>query len=195
MIEARLKASARTAWTDRRLAEACLQGSEEAWSALIDKYKNLIFSIPIKYGFPREDATEIFQQVCVELFTQLPKLKNPQGLAKWLMQVTAHRCYHWKRTQGRFVPLEAEPVAETASGTELPEELLHQVEAEQKLREGLARLTPRCRQLVDMLFFEQPPVPYGDVAGRLGLSLGSIGFIRGRCLGKLRALLKKAGLE
>lgn len=192
MIEAQSKGP-QTAWTDQRLAEACLQGSAEAWSALIEKYKNLIFSIPVKYGFPRDDATEIFQQVCVELLTELPNLKNPQGLAKWLIQVTAHRCYHWKRSQGRFVSLEEELLPETVTSPELPEELLHQVETEQKLRDELAALTPRCRQLIEMLFFEQPARSYNEVATSLGLATGSIGFIRGRCLGKLRARLEKAG--
>ena len=50
---------------DGLLVQECLKGSEEAWSALIDKYKNLIFSIPIKYGFSPDEAAEIFQAVCL----------------------------------------------------------------------------------------------------------------------------------
>ncbi|MFZ3363707.1 MAG: hypothetical protein WA153_09715, partial [Candidatus Acidiferrales bacterium] len=69
-------------WTDTRLVKECLRGSEAAWSALIDKYKNLIFSIPIKYGFSSDDATDIFQAVCVELLSELPKLRKPKALPK-----------------------------------------------------------------------------------------------------------------
>jgi hypothetical protein len=58
------------AWPDRRLVAECLEGNEEAWSALVDKYKNLIFSIPVKYGFSPDDASDIFQAVCVELMSQ-----------------------------------------------------------------------------------------------------------------------------
>ena len=47
--------------------------------------------------------------------------------------------------------------------------------------------------MVRLLFYEQPPLPYNEVARRLGLATGSIGFIRGRCLQKLRAQLKAAG--
>jgi len=46
---------------------------------------------------------------------------------------------------------------------------------------------------VRLLFYEQPPIPYDEVARRLGLATGSIGFIRGRCLKKLRANLKASG--
>ena len=37
-------------WSDARLVRACLDGNELAWSALIAKYKNLIYSIPLKAG-------------------------------------------------------------------------------------------------------------------------------------------------
>jgi hypothetical protein len=46
-----------------------------------------------------------------------------------------------------------------------------------------------------MLFFEQPPLPYAEVARRLGLATGSIGFIRGRCLERLRKLLMESGFR
>jgi hypothetical protein len=45
------------------------------------------------------------------------------------------------------------------------------------------------------LFFEQPPLPYTEVARRLGLATGSIGFIRGRCLDRLRKLLVESGFR
>src|SRR5271155_1959372 len=76
----------RVAWPDTRLVRECVRGSEEAWSALIDKYKNLIFSIPIKYGFSPDDATDVFQSVCLDLLTELPKLREPKALPKWIMQ-------------------------------------------------------------------------------------------------------------
>ena len=53
------------AWPDTRLVRECRNGNEEAWAALLDKYKNLIFSIPIKRGLPREEAADVFQRVCV----------------------------------------------------------------------------------------------------------------------------------
>jgi DNA-directed RNA polymerase specialized sigma24 family protein len=46
-----------------------------------------------------------------------------------------------------------------------------------------------------MLFFETPARPYQEVARELGIATGSIGFIRGRCLKKLRQALEQEGLE
>ena len=44
-----------------RLVRECLDGDPNAWAELIDKYKNLIYSIPIKYGLTRDEAADIFK--------------------------------------------------------------------------------------------------------------------------------------
>jgi DNA-directed RNA polymerase specialized sigma24 family protein len=46
-----------------------------------------------------------------------------------------------------------------------------------------------------MLFFEEPARPYQQLAADLGLSTGSIGFIRQRCLERLRKRLNEAGFS
>jgi RNA polymerase sigma factor (sigma-70 family) len=74
-------------------------------------------------------------------------------------------------------------------------ETLAQLEQEQIVRDVVAKLPPRHKELVQMLFFEQPPLPYAEVATRLGLATGSIGFIRGRCLDKLRKSLVEFGFN
>jgi RNA polymerase sigma factor (sigma-70 family) len=185
----------RVAWPDTRLVRECLRSSEEAWSALIDKYKNLIFSIPIKYGFSADDATEIFQAVCVELLTELPKLREPKALPKWLMQITAHKCFHRKREQQRTESSDDGDESREPSVPAGAEGILRQAEEEQFLRNALFGLPPRCRQLIEMLFFEDPPRPYQQVAQSLGIATGSIGFIRQRCLKCLRKQLAETGFQ
>ena len=183
-------------WTDERLVAECRKGNQDAWSGLIEKYKNLIFSIPIKFGLPREDASDIFQAVCLDLLSDLPQLREPRALPKWLMQMSFHKCLRWKKQ--RLVlfddPLEIEGASE-ASSEELPEEMMYQVQREQMLRDAVASLAPRCHRMIAMLFFESPARPYQEVAKELGLATGSIGFIRGRCLRMLRQRLQKAGFQ
>src|SRR2546426_1136334 len=72
---------------------------------------------------------------------------------------------------------------------------VHQIECEQMLRNALAELSPRCRELIRMLFFETPARPYREAARTLGIATGSVGFIRGRCLERLRKHLEKAGFK
>lgn len=182
--------------SDERLVRQCLAGDSESWAALIDKYKNLIFSIPIKYGLSRDDSADIFQGVCLELLSELPNLRDARALPKWLMQVTAHKCFHWKHREQRLVSSDSDDT-QIPEG-EIPpiaEQLLREAEQEQIVRDALAKLAPRCRQLVQMLFYEEPVRPYRDIAAELGLAVGSIGFIRQRCLDRLRRTLDELGFS
>lgn len=178
---------------DRQLVDACLRGSEEAWDALLGKYHRLIYSIPLKYGGTREDAADIFQAVCIELFTELPCLRNVDNIRPWLMTVTAHQAYHWKRRQQRRTQREVPGLEEPEMEIALPPALTADVEREQLVREAVARLPARCRELIRGLFYEYPTWSYAQVARHLGLRPGSIGFIRGRCLQRLEQLLEELG--
>lgn len=173
---------------DEELVRECLKGDQEAWSDFVDKYKNLIFSVPIKYGFSREEAADIFQDVCLGLLSELKSIREPKAIAKWLLMVTAHKCYRWKKRSQRTVSLDNEeqlpgPLPEVPAEAQ---EIVVQAEREQKMREAISSLPARCQRLVQMLFFEDPPMPYQEVAATLGIAMGSIGFIRQRCLSKLK---------
>src|SRR6266446_5094636 len=180
---------------DTRLVRECLSGSEQAWSSLIEKYKALIYSIPVKYGLPPHEAADVFQSTCMELLTRLPQLREPRALPKWLMQVAHHQCYRWKRQQRRVVSRDAEPDLPVPETPAIAESLVQQTQEEQMLRQAMAFLTPQCRRLVELLFFEVPPRPYSDVAAELGLAVGSIGFTRQKCIERLRRHLDELGFH
>jgi DNA-directed RNA polymerase specialized sigma24 family protein len=78
---------------------------------------------------------------------------------------------------------------------ETAESLVLEAEREQTLRDAVQRATPQCRQLIRMLFFENPPLPYQDVAAGLGIVTGSIGFVRRKCLDRLRRHLEESGFR
>ena len=181
---------------DELLVQGCIQGEPRAWERLIDKYKRLIYSIPIKYGASPDDAADVFQTVCIEALNSLPQLKNAQSLRSWLITLTIRQAYRWKKKQCHHVELDAlEPGVAEAIACISQNDTLLQLEQEQIVREVVAQLPPRNRELVRLLFFEQPALPYTEVAQRLGLATGSIGFIRGRCLETLRKALLEYGFN
>jgi len=182
-------------WSDERLVRACLAGSEPAWSALIDKYKTLIYAIPRRYGASPEDAADIFQAVCLELFSELPRLRKIGALRSWIITVTAHQAFHWKRRQRRRVDREPAHLDDEMIEIAVPmrRDEIERAEREQMLRDATASLPSRCQEMIRLLFFLEPPLAYSEVAKRLGLATGSIGFIRGRCLKRLRTALQRMG--
>jgi RNA polymerase sigma factor (sigma-70 family) len=190
----KLAREGQASWSDERLVAECLQGNEQAWSGLIEKYKNLIYSIPVKMGM-YDDAPDIFQAVCLDLVSDLPNLREPRALPKWLMQACYRKCLQYRRKSEKYSAAKepAEELAVAAEPSSLPENVLCELEKEQMVRDAVAELTPRCERMVRMLFFETPPRPYEEIARELDLATGSIGFIRGRCLAKLRKQLEKLG--
>ena len=134
--------------------------------------------------------------MCADLVAELPRLRRHEALKPWLMRVTRHKTLHWK-TQVRRESLWAQ-AADASDALAMADgagaKLLEDVQREQALREAIASLPPRCREMVRLLFYEQPPLPYNEVARRLGLATGSIGFIRGRCL-RSWARLKPRGSD
>jgi RNA polymerase sigma factor (sigma-70 family) len=182
-------------WSDERLVKACLSGNEEAWSLLIEKYKALIYSIPVKYRLPSHEASEVFQATCVELLQHLSELREPRALPKWLMQVAHHQCFRYKKQQQRLVSRDGDADLPEPETPAIAETLVQQTQEEQILREAMAALSPQCRRLVELLFFESPARPYSEVATELGLAVGSIGFTRQKCMDRLRKLLGELGFD
>ena len=191
-ITPRLRGPDRT-WSDARLIRYCLNGDERAWAALIEKYKNLIYSIPLRYGASPDDAADIFQSVCVELLSELPRLRKRASFRSWLITVTAHQAFQWKRKTRRRAEDELTPADEERLETDPSPDVVEQLQREQVMREAIAELPPRCREMITLLFFSEPQLPYRDVARQLGLAVGSIGFIRGRCLKRLQRMLEDRG--
>lgn len=179
-------------WDDAELIERCLAGDPDAWEALLQKYKRLIYAVLMRYRLSEQDAADLFQSVCIDLYNELTQLRDSGALRGWLARVTANACFHHKRklSKRQFEDIEEANVQNDPEAARWMEE----IERDQLVREALLRLTPRCRELLRLLFFEDPPRAYEEVARSLGLATGSIGFIRGRCLKKLAQELEKVGL-
>lgn len=112
------------------------------------------------------------------------------------MQASYHKCLRFRRQ--KLDLLDDQAHIEERPGTkteELPEEMLYQLQREQMLRDAVATLPARCNRLIGLLFFDEPPRPYQEVAKELKLATGSIGFIRGRCLKLLRQRLENEGFR
>lgn len=182
-------------WTNTRLVQECLRGNEQAWNMLVDRYKNLIYGIPIRYGLPPQDAADIFQAVCLDLFNELARLRDPEALQAWIIRVATNKCYHWKRRMAVLTDghVDNGGLDLLSDDEPMPADTMALLEREQLVRDAVEMLPVRCRQMIALLFFEQPPQPYDEVAEKLGLARGSIGFIRGRCLKRLKRILQDKG--
>ena len=177
--------------SDRRLVRACLDGDDRAWEALVERYQGLVYSLALRKGLAAEDAADLFQAVWVQAYLKLSSLRDLGSIRSWLISVTVNACYHSNRRRRQLALRETSDLTPADLTSHPPTQPVNLAEAEAQLevQRAIASLPPRCQELIRLLFYTQPPVPYREVAERLGLAVGSIGFIRGRCLEKLQRLL------
>src|SRR6266481_9904474 len=77
---------------DEELVRACLNGDQLAWAELIRSYQRLIYSVARVLCPDDDDADEIFQQVCLELYQRLADVRDVASLPRWLVIVTRRQC-------------------------------------------------------------------------------------------------------
>jgi RNA polymerase sigma factor (sigma-70 family) len=86
--------------------------------------------------------------------------------------------------------LEADSLADMA---ELPDEIVQRLEQEYIIAAAIRQLDPRCRRLLQQLYFEPDRKSYREIAKTLKIKPDSLGPLRSRCLEKLKKELKKMG--
>jgi RNA polymerase sigma factor (sigma-70 family) len=162
-------------------------GQKQAWDAIVERYSPLIWSICRRHQLGGADAEDVSQAVWLALVSQLGNLRHPAALPGWLATTTRRECTRVLRARCRLPEtgygLDVEKTPDGHSAT--PEHELLLAERNATLREAFARLPPGDQRLLSLLIAD-PPVPYAEISARLGISVGSIGPYRGRCLDKLR---------
>lgn len=176
--------------TDPQLIEQCRQGQSDAWQHIISRYERLLFSIPLNYGLTHADAADIAQLTFTTLVEHLDRLRPDSNLGGWLATVARRHTLHHLRKHKREFLGQDEDVADSHFLLNTPgSDATAYWERVNWLNQGLDLLDERCRDLLLRLYFSEEQPAYETVAEELGLRLGSIGPIRGRCLDRLRTIL------
>jgi RNA polymerase sigma factor (sigma-70 family) len=182
---------------DRYLIASCLEGHAAAWEALITRYQRLIYSVPLKLRLSQDDAADIFQSVCLKLYEKLQTLRDHEKLSSWLITTATRESW---RTATRNHRESLSVNSDQESGSELSsriadtrplaDEQKEMLERQQVVRQAVAALPERCRDMLDMLFYRKDELSYAEIARRMCMPISSVGPTRARCLEKLRKLLQ-----
>jgi RNA polymerase sigma factor (sigma-70 family) len=178
---------------DAELIKQCLTGDDQAWTALLERYGNLIYSIALKAGLSSDDAADVFQSVCLAMLNGLEQVNDASRLGSWVATITRRHIYRIWEQQGHsgLIPdCEEQELANQPDHAPLPDELMEQLEEERMLRQAVSMLDDPCRQLVTALFYEDEPKSYEQLAQEMGLSASTLGPKRGRCLRRIRRILE-----
>jgi RNA polymerase sigma factor (sigma-70 family) len=179
---------------DPEIIGLCLNGDSKAWEALIRRYRRLIYSIPVKFGFQTADAADVFQSVCVKMLEHLGTLKDESKVSAWLITTTRRQCIQLRAYKQRESSTD-DSFEEPLDPAENLEEVQIEVQQQQTIRDAVRQLPDRCRKLIEMLYFDSNERSYEEIAETMEMPIPSIGPTRARCLEKLKAKLRTRGIK
>ncbi|MFF4469008.1 sigma-70 family RNA polymerase sigma factor [Streptomyces sp. NPDC001599] len=132
---------------------------------------------------------DLEQAVWLRLLERLEADGPPPDPHRWLRSAVRTEARRTRRRARHERPYGTEPagVAAYAYAYE-PERIALTAARHRALREAVRRLPGRCPRLMEALLSPRD-LTYREIAGELGISQGSLGPERSRCLGCLRRLL------
>jgi len=77
---------------DEYYIEKTLHGDANAFSFLIERYKDMVFTLAVKMTKSKEDAEEISQDSFVKAYRYLPKFKGDSKFSTWLYKISYNTC-------------------------------------------------------------------------------------------------------
>jgi RNA polymerase sigma factor (sigma-70 family) len=178
----------------RSLVGAAATGDEGAWNALVDRFSPLVYAIVRGFRIDPADAADVNQTVWLRLVENLGRLREPEHVGAWLATTTRNECLRALRLASRQVPTDDEAVFDRPDPDERTDRLLLLSERDAALWRAFEELPERCRHLLRVVIADPPP-SYEEVAAAVGLSVGSVGPTRARCLKQLRQSAELAGID
>jgi len=181
---------------DAALVARLKAGDPRAWPIFLDRYERLIYSVPRRMGLDADEAADVFQEVSIAFLKGLPRLRDAKTIPRWLAQ-TAFRIARDRRARKkRELRPEEEGFWETrADPTPQVLDALESEEARREVTRALEAVTPRCRELLTLLFLADPAPSYAEIAHRLGQPIGALGPTRQRCLARMLEVLAPGGIK
>ncbi|WP_329458732.1 sigma-70 family RNA polymerase sigma factor [Streptomyces sp. NBC_01497] len=135
------------------------------------------------------EARDLEQAVWVRLLERLSGQGPPPDASRWVRETVRGEARRARRTAAREMPYGTGSAHHPRTDPEAgPERVVLRAERRLAIREAVGRTPGRCPGLLTAMLSPGDPT-YREIAGALGMSQGSLGPIRSRCLGCLRRML------
>ena len=166
---------------DLTIIRRCQAGDADAFAALFEKTKNLVFRTAYLVLGNSLDAEDILQEVFIQLYRSMGNYDPARGaFTTWLYRITVNRCLTVRRRRSFFtLPLDEVPESTWQEPT-LSESQHAEVES---VQDALMHLSMKLRVVMVLRYFwdlsnaeiaEILDLPTGTVKSRLNLALRSI---------------------
>lgn len=158
------------AMTDAALVELSLAGNQDAFSVLVERYKDAVQNLAYRMLSNAAEAEDVTQEAFVRAYTQLATYKPAHKFSTWLLSIASHLAIDQLRRR-RFLalPLEDVPFLEwiVDAGTG-PEQSALAGEQQDEIQAYLQRLPGKYRAVIVLRYWHD--FSYEEIAGALHLT-------------------------
>lgn len=165
------------------------QGDSEAFPQILEPFKSDLWGFLYNHIGERQDAEDLFQEICLKIYRNLSRLKDPTKLRSWIFSIALNTVRSFFRKRQLVAVDESVLVALEGAGghSEQPEKALLADEKMNHLRKALAQLPERDRKV--LLLEVMGELPQKDIAEQLDLNLNTVKTILRRARIKLARMM------
>lgn len=184
--------------SDGVLAQQTLAGDSEAFEMLVKRYSSTLFNFICRFLGDYDQASDVLQQVFVQLYISLSNLHANKPLKAWLFQVARNRCVDELRRKHaiHFSELELggdddelSPLAAMPDEGPLPEELAERHDLQECLQRAIEELPPKFRAVVLLRYASQ--LSFSEIGHALNMPEATAKTYFQRAKPLLRATLRE----
>jgi RNA polymerase sigma factor (sigma-70 family) len=97
---------------EQKIIEMVQQGNANAFSYLVNKYQDIVFSIALKVLKNRDDAEELAQESFIKAYRSIHSFQGKSKFSTWLYSITYNTCIsHARKKKISFAQIDALPVS------------------------------------------------------------------------------------
>jgi len=159
---------------DSEIIERVLNGDVSAYASLVEKHKNLVFSIVLKVVYNREDAEEIAQDTFLKAYQSLKSFERKSKFSTWLYRI-AYNSAISKTRKKRVEMVAIEDSVITNYSTDEVSRNMHEREENDRqliLEKALKRLPEEDNLLITLFYKSENSVD--DISEITGLSVSNV---------------------
>jgi len=180
--------------TDVELIELCLVGDQDCFAELVNRYKNLVYSIILRQTRNSDDANDLAQDVFLKVYKNLASYTPEFKFSTWIMRITSnHIIDQHRRKKLETISYEVYTAEGGVPGTTSSPEVAYlkreQTERINKIVTGLPDIYK-----IPVVLFHQHGLSYQEISEKIDEPVSKVKnrIFRGRKL--LKELLSKSML-
>lgn len=169
-----------------------LKGDQQAYSILVERYRDYVFTIVLRYVKSREDAEEVAQDIFVKAYRSLADFKGTAKFSTWLYTITTTTCITFLRKKKLEVhSLDNEKVFATADNIDggMSANQIEQKSKVTMVNEAIQLLNPDDAEVLTLFYKGEQTLE--EIAQVLGIEPNTVKVRLHRARTRLKEKLQK----